>query len=49
MEYLRSQNPFIKLMIIGKVNKSVNELLMKNDVNEIDDKVIKGIFSRVTS
>lgn len=46
MEYLRSQNPFIKLMILGKINQSVQDLLKKEEFKEIDEKVIKGIFTK---
>lgn len=46
MEYLRSKNPFVRLMVIGKINQSVKEILKKDKFSEIDEKVIKGIFSK---
>ena len=36
-------------MIIGKINQSVQDLLKKDEFKEIDEKVIKGIFTRQTN
>lgn len=46
IKHLNSDNPFIKLMIIGRINQRVKELLSKEKFNEIDIKLIKGIFKK---
>jgi hypothetical protein len=46
MNYLNGKNPFIKLMIIGRINQRIRELLSKERFDEIDSKLIKGIFKK---
>ncbi len=48
IQYLNGKNPFIKLMIIGRINQRVKEMLSKQKFNEIDTKLIKGIFKKST-
>lgn len=43
---MNSKNPFIKLMIIGRVNTKLKDLIKKKQLNEVDIKLLKGIFLR---
>jgi len=41
-----SRNPFVKLMIIGRINQRIKDMLSKPALNEIDVKLLKGLFWR---
>jgi hypothetical protein len=40
------KNPFIKLMILGRINQRVQDVLNKKKLNQIDVKLLKGLFTR---
>ncbi len=40
------KNPFIKLMILGRINQRVQDVLSKDKLNQIDVKLLKGLFTR---
>jgi hypothetical protein len=48
MDLMNSDNPFIKLMIIGRVNTKLKEVIKKPRLNEVDIKLLKGIFLKST-
>lgn len=41
------KNPFVKLMVIGRINQRVKDTLDKKKLNQIDVKLLKGLFTRV--
>jgi hypothetical protein len=43
------KNPFVKLMILGRINQRVQDVLQKKKLNQIDVKLLKGMFSRLCS
>eukprot|EP00347_Sterkiella_histriomuscorum_P022098 403331687 len=43
------KNPFVKLMVLGRVNQRVQDLLNKKKLNQIDVKLLKGMFTRQTN
>ena len=43
---MQSANPFIKLMILGRINTKVKTMLKKKELNEIDVKLLKGLFMK---
>jgi hypothetical protein len=44
MNMINSTDPFLKLMIIGKINSKIKSMIQKPMLNEIDLKLLKGIF-----
>lgn len=42
---LQSKNPFIKLMLLGKINNLLRSELRKPKFTEIDVKLLKGVFA----
>lgn len=41
---LGSKNPFVKLMVLGRINEGLKNMFQKPALNEIDVKLLKGIF-----
>jgi hypothetical protein len=46
---VETNNPFIKLMVIGLINGRVKEMLCKEALTDIDVKLLKGLFLRKTT
>ena len=45
---MKSKNPFIKLMIIGRMQSKIKDMFKKPKLNKVDIKLLKGIFLRNT-
>jgi hypothetical protein len=45
---MKSRNPFIKLMIIGRMQTKIKDLFKKSKLNKVDIKLLKGIFLKNT-
>ena len=41
---MESKNPFVKLMVLGRINKGLKNMFKKQNLNEIDVKLLKGMF-----
>ncbi|CDW80946.1 UNKNOWN [Stylonychia lemnae] len=41
------KNPFVKLMILGRINQRVREILSKKKLTHVDTKLLKGLFTRM--
>jgi hypothetical protein len=46
MNLMNKGSAFVKLMVVGRVNNKVKQMLSKDDMNEVDSKVLKGLFSK---
>lgn len=44
MNMMNSGDPVLKLMVIGKVNEKLKNMISKPTLSEIDLKLMKGIF-----
>ena len=45
---MNSRDPFVKLMVIGKVNDKIYQMISKPTLSEIDVKLLKGIYFKNT-
>ena len=41
---MQSDNPFIKLMILGRVNGKIGMIMKKKNITEMDVKLLKGLL-----
>ncbi len=43
---INSKNPFIKLMIVGRINEKIKNMIQKPVLSEIDVNLLQGMFTK---
>jgi hypothetical protein len=43
---IHSKNPFVKLLVVGRINDKIKNLIGKDTLTQIDTNLLKGMFKK---